>query len=118
MEEVKDVPNVQSKGAFLESLERNNTKIKHDRAVAIGESAELIYKRKVEDLEVNIKQMKRDQENMLDLSPTNSMSLIVASDFKADEYVKKDLALGIDIRNAEIELDIAKNRYNYLFGGK
>lgn len=106
----------EKQGAFLSSLKRNNKQIRDDRAVAIGESAQLIYKRAVEDLEVDIKQMKRDQENMLDLSPTNSMSLVVASDFKADEYVKKDLALGVEIRNAEIKLEIAKKRYNYLFG--
>lgn len=113
-EEVK----TQNQGAFLTSLKRNNKQIRDDRAIAIGETAELLYKRKVEDLDVAIKRMKRDQENMLDLSPTNSMSLVVASDFKADEYVIKDLALGIDIRNAEIELDIAKKRYTYLFGGE
>ena len=108
----------ETQGAFLSSLKRNNKQIRDDRAIAIGESAQLIYKRAVEDLEVGIKQMKRDQENMLDLSPTNSMSLVVASDFKADEYVKKDLALGVEIRNAEIKLDIAKKRYAYLFGGE
>jgi len=104
------------KGAFLTSLVRNNSKIKQDRAIAIGEDAQLLYKRKVEDLDVAIKRMKRDQENMLDLSPTNSMSLIVASDFKGEEYVKKDLELSVEIRNSEIELDIARRRYLYLFG--
>jgi hypothetical protein len=106
-----------NEGAFLTSLKRNNKQIRDDRATAIGESAQLLYKRAVEDLEVTIKQKRRDQENMLDLSPTNSMSLVVASDFKADQYVKKDLELSVDIRNAEIELEIAKKRYEYLFGG-
>ena len=110
-EEVKETT-----GAFLSSLKRNNKQIRDDRAIAIGETAQLLYKRKVEDLDVSIKRMKRDQENMLDLSPTNSMSLVVASDFKADDYVKKDLELSVEIRNSEIELDIAKKRYTYLFG--
>jgi Adenylosuccinate synthetase len=57
---------VEKQGAFLSSLKRNNKQIRDDRAIAIGESAQLIYKRAVEDLEVGIKQMKRDQENMLD----------------------------------------------------
>lgn len=105
-------------GAFLQSLKRNNVKIKADRAEAIGEIAELKYKRMIEDLEVSVKQMKRDQENMLDMSPINAMDLMVASDFNADEYVSKDIKLGVDIRNAEIKLDIAKARYAYLFGGK
>ena len=53
---------------------------------------------------------------MLDLSPTNAQSLIVASDFDADAYVAKDLKLGVDIRNTEIKLQVAKERYKILFG--
>jgi len=104
-------------GAFIQSLKRNNKQIRDDRAQAIGEDAQLLYKRAVEDLEVNINRMKRDQENMLDLSPENAISLKLASDFNADEYVKKDLELGVKIRNEEIKLEIAQKRYDYLFGG-
>ena len=53
---------------------------------------------------------------MLDMSPTNAQSLIVASDFDADSYVAKDLKLGVDIRNNEIKLQVAIDRYEYLFG--
>lgn len=104
-------------GAFIESLKRNNKQIRADRADAIGEDAQLIYKRQVEDLQMEITKMKREQENMLDLSPSHAQSLILASDFDAQEYVKKDIDLGVKIRNAEIKLEIAQRRYNYLFGG-
>jgi len=115
-EETKEL---EAKGAFAASLLRNNKQIRVDRASAIVEGAELIYKRKVEDLEVQIKQMKREQENMIDLSPTTAQSLVLASDFDATAYVVKDVNLGLKIRNAEIELEIAKKRYGYLFeGGK
>ncbi len=107
---------VETQGAFLASLKRNNKQIRDDRAQAIGEDAQLLYKRQVEDLEVSINRMKRDQENMLDLSPETAMSLKLASDFNATEYVSKDLELGVKIRNEEIKLEIAKKRYNYLFG--
>lgn len=103
-------------GAFVSSLKRNNKQIRDDRAKAICEDTEVLYKRQVEDLELAIKKMKREQENMLDLSPTNSQSLVLASDFNSTEYVTKDLELGVKIRNAEIKLEIAKQRYNYLFG--
>jgi hypothetical protein len=102
-------------GAFISSLKRNNKQIRDDRAASISEDTQLIYKRKIEDLELSIKKMKREQENMLDLSPTNAQSLILASDFKSDEYVEKDIELGVKIRNVEIQLEIAKKRYNYLF---
>jgi hypothetical protein len=111
-------PDKKKEGAFLVSLTRNNKEIRKDRAQAIGEDAELMYKRTVEDLEVSISRMKRDQENMLDMSPDNAMSLKIASDFDADEYTRKDLALGVKIRNEEIKLEIAKKRYQYLFGGE
>lgn len=103
------------KGAFVESLKRNNSKIKEDRAIAIAEAAELIYKREVEDLGIQIKQMKRERDAMLDLSPKDTNSLILASDFNAKEFVTKDLELGVRIRNLEIKLEIAQARYTELF---
>ena len=105
------------KGAFVTSLKRNNKQIRDDRAESIAETAEMLYRRKVEDLEVELKQMMRERDNMLDLSPTNAMSLVLASDFDAQGYVEKEIALGVKIRNTEITVGIAKERYSYLFGG-
>lgn len=106
------------KGAFISSLVRNNRKIREDRAVAIQEAAALVYKREVEDTEIKIKQLRREREAMLDLSPENSMSLVLASDFDEKAFVEKDLNIGIQLRNLEIKLEIAKARYNYLFSGE
>lgn len=103
-------------GAFVTSLKRNNRQIKEDRALSISEDAELIYKREIEDIKQEIKKIRRERENMLDLSPTNAQSLIVASDFKAKEYMQKDIQLGLKIRELEITLEIATERYKYLFG--
>jgi len=105
-------------GAFLASLKRNNKQIRDDRAQSIGEDTYLLYRRRIEDLQVNIKRMEREQENMLDLSPTNAISLVLASDFDADAYVDKDVELGVKIRNERIKLEIAANRFKYLFGGE
>ena len=105
-----------SQGAFIESLKRNHSKIRADRAEAIGESAEVLYRRTIEDIQMDIRQMERDLENMLDMSPYNALSLKVASDFNAAEYVAKDIDLGVKIRNAKIKLDIATERFEYLFG--
>jgi hypothetical protein len=105
-------------GAFFSSLKRNNKQIRDDRALAIVEDTELIYKRKIEDLELAVKKLRREQENMLDLSPTTAQSLVLASDFDSSAYVDKDVEIGVKIRNLEIKLEIAQNRYNHLFGGK
>ena len=109
---------LKKQGAFITSLKRNNKQIRDDRATAIADDAELMYKRKVEDIEVIIRKMKQDRENMLDLSPENAMSLKLASDFNAEEFIAKDLELGVKIRNEEIKLEIATKRYEILFGGK
>jgi len=105
------------KGAFVESLKRNNRKIREDRATAISEDTSLVYKRRVEDLEIAIKRMKRTQENMYDLSPADAHSLTPAKDFDCDKFVEEDIALGIKIRETEIKLDIARKQFTYLFGG-
>jgi len=107
-----DVP----KGDFISSLKRNNRKIRDDRAEAISEDAYIRYRRAVEDLEVGIKRMARERDNMLDLSPTNALSLVLATDFNSEEYVAKDIELGVRIRNAGIKLEIAKRQFKRLFG--
>jgi hypothetical protein len=107
-----------NKGAFVESLQRNNKKIREDRAQSIAEDAETIYRREIEDLRLIMKRKIRERENMLDMSPENSTSLIVASDFDAKAFVQKEIELGVEIRNLKIKLEIAEERYEYLFGKK
>lgn len=114
--ETTDVQKLDSMaGAFVESLKRNNKKIREDRAIAIAEDAQIIYKREVEDLELEIKKLRREREAMLDLSPTTADSLVLASDFDSKAFVQKDLDLGVKIRNLEIKLEIASKQYKYLF---
>ena len=106
-----------NQGAFLESLVRNNKKIRQDRAEAIGEDAQIRYKREVEDLEIKIRQLNRERESMLDMSPENAMSLVLASDFDSKAFVEKDIAMGVEMRNLQIKLEIASERFAHLFGG-
>jgi hypothetical protein len=106
-----------STGAFVASLKRNNTKIREDRANSIADDTQLMYKRQIEDLQVTIKRLKRDQESMLDLSPTTADSLVLASDFNSQQFVEKDIKIGVEIRNLTIKLEVATARYNHLFGG-
>ena len=112
MDELKTI----NSGAFIESLKRNNKQIRDDRATSIAEDAQILYKREVEDLELEIKKLRRERENMLDLSPTDAQSLVLASDFKSKEFVAKDIEIGIKIRNLEIKIEIARDRYKHLFG--
>ena len=103
--------------SFMDYLVRNNKQIRADRAEVIAEDTEIIFKRTIEDIELRIKKLRRERENMLDLSPDHALSLKLAENFSATEFVNKDLIIGVEIRNEEIRLEIAKKRYNYLFGG-
>lgn len=103
-------------GAFMQSLVRNNAKIRRDRAVSIAEDTQLMYKRELENMQIELKKLRRVRDNMLDLSPSDAQSLILAADFKSAEFVKKDMQLGIDMRNLEIAIDLATKRYTELFG--
>ena len=104
------------KGAFVGSLTRNNKKIRTDRAIAIAEEAQTQYKREVEDMELQLKRLRREREGLLDLSPTTADSLVLASDFDAKSFVSKDLEIGLKIRNLTIMIEEARPRYEHLFG--
>jgi len=106
------------KGTFVTSLRRNNKQIRDDRALAIAEDAELIFKREVEDITTALKVARRERDAMLDLGGSSTTNIISQSDFNAKEFVAKDLELGLRIRNLEIKLEIASNRYNELFTGR
>lgn len=108
-----------SEGGFLQqSLNRSNKQIRQERGDAIAEDLEIVYKRKVEDLEVEVKRSLRKQENAFDFSPTNSQSLVMAKELESVDILSQDLALSLDVRNLKIQLNLARHRYNILFGFK
>jgi|SRR5882672_8673563 len=104
------------KGAFTESLLRNASKIKEDRAITILRSAERLYRRKVEDIQAEIDDLETGRQAQLDLSPTDINSLVLASDFKSEDFYETDMKLTLKMREAKIRLEEAKARYQYLFG--
>lgn len=106
----------QAKGAFGMSLLRNASKIKEDRAITILRSAERFYRRKVEDLSDKISDLETARSAALDLSPTDINSLVLASDFKSDEFYANDRKFTMAIREAKVELEEMKTRYEFLFG--
>jgi hypothetical protein len=102
--------------SFMKMLTRGNKEIQKARALDISESLEMIFKRKVEDLASTLKKLKRRREGMLDLSPTNTQSLIVGKNFEPEKFLIEDLNFGIEIRETEIRHDIVLKRYEELFG--
>lgn len=116
METEAKEPKSSMQGAFMESLKRNNRKIRDDRAEAIHEDAELFYRRSIEDIRHKVKKLEREKENLIDLSPTSADSLVLASDFDSQAFVKKDIDLSVSIRNENIRLEAAEKSYRKLFG--
>lgn len=105
------------KGGFLnESLSRSNRQIRQERGDAIAEDLQIMYKRKVEDIDMDITRAVRDQKLAFDFSPTNSQSLVMAKDVKSVDILEADVATSVKIRELKIRLNIAKDRYNFLFG--
>jgi hypothetical protein len=104
------------KGALYQSLNRNNKDILKDRAETIGEDLEMTFKRGVENIEVKLKRLNRDRASMYDLSPTNTQTLILAKDLDAQLILENDNKMSIEIRQLEINLEIANERYLHLFG--
>lgn len=108
---------VSVKSGFLqESLSRGNKQIRLERGDAIAEDLEMVYKREIEDKEVAIKRLTRQQANAFDFSPTNSQSLVMGKEFDAGMVKDEDLKTSLSMHNETIKLSIAKKRYNYLFG--
>lgn len=103
-------------GSFREKLQRNNKEIRNDRADAIVEDAELIYSRTIQDIELENKKLGREREGLIDLSPSDKNSLVLASDFNAKGFVDKDLQIGLKIRENNIKLEVLRARYAELFG--
>ncbi|WP_435524531.1 hypothetical protein [Chryseobacterium indoltheticum] len=96
---------------------RNNDQIREDRARIIGEDAELIYRRRVEDIELKIKRLEREQDGLIDISPLDKNSLTFA-DFQPEAFVQRDIELSLIIRNLNIQLELTRTRFEYLFGKK
>lgn len=111
MKDLKETP-------FTKDLMRNFKQLKESRAESVAEDLEILYKRKIEDLCHKIRSYDRDRENIiLDLSPTSITSAaVVPSDFKPENFLRKDVEIGISRRSAVIELEIVVTRYNELFG--
>lgn len=113
-EEIKET---EVKGFLKESLLRGNKAIREQRGEVIWEDLEMVYKREVENKQIDLKKIDRRMANAFDFSVTNTHSLIMKrEDFDATEVMMEDLQLGLDREKTIDKLNIAKKRYNHLFG--
>lgn len=101
---------------FAASLSRSTNQIKGDRAQEISELLELDAKREVENRERDVIILERKKKSSIDLSPDNTYSIMKVKDFDPIEFVDAYNTLGLQIREAKIKLNNAKQTYNELFG--
>jgi len=104
------------RGKFYKNITQSNKSIREARASQIDRAVGLKYKRLVEDLETKKEDLRAARENATDLSPSHATSLVPAQDLDADVFVANDLQLTIKLLNIQIQLDAAKERYEYFFG--
>jgi len=115
-EEVNELKEVAVEAPFLsEMLSRTSKQIREDRGKDIYEDLEVEYQRKVQDLGREIDRLNREQNRAFDFSPNSSTSLVVKN-VKGVDVMEDDLKACVAIRELRIKANMAKERYNFLFG--
>jgi hypothetical protein len=103
-------------GQFYKIMAQSSKEIKQYKIAAITEGLNFAYKARIEEIEREIRSKKWRLEEMMDLFPSTTQSLVIGKDFNPKEFVTEDLQIHVDLRNLEIMLDIAKRRYKFLTG--
>ena len=103
---------------FSEILSATGTSVLKKRAEIINADAREAAKDQVNSIEKEIRQIKSKIMNLEDLSIKSTESLVVGTDFKAEEWVSQIFDLRDQLRNAEICLEIAKGIYDEYFTEK
>jgi hypothetical protein len=115
MSEVK-VKAVVKTGALAESLGRNGTKIRADRARQIADDSKVEFRRTVEDIGRDIRRLEISKEGLLDMNGDNELSIISSRDFNVDTFIKETVSIVKQIANKQIAYDLLAKEYEYLFG--
>src|SRR5687767_2387715 len=103
------------KGLFADKLYRPNSQIKRERADEIIEDAEIAYQRRVQDMARDLRNLKRDRDRMIDLSP-GTRDTLQFPDFRGSEFTEAHIKLTVDIYNLEKKVQLAMDQYQTLFG--
>ena len=108
---------VKESGFVRENLNRNAKQLRQDRAESIYEELQVRFDRRVQDLELDLKRLRREQNAEFDFNPANTHSLVFDK-VDAVQVQEKDEQTSMKIRETLIRLNDAKQRYNFLFGDK
>ena len=104
-------------GAFASSLKRTNKEIREERARQIASSAERTFRRYIEDIEEALEEKLLLRAAMLDMSPSNTHSILRADAIDSTKFVSSYSEIGLEIRELKIKRQEAKRDYAFLFEG-
>lgn len=114
----KSVKQEEIKGTLYQSLARSNKEIREERGKQLAKRLELTLRRDIEDLRYDKDELETKRENMYDFSPTNSQSLVMGKDVDPRGIMKQESDVSLQIRNINIQLELAEESYFRLFGIK
>ena len=102
------------RGALYASLARSNKQIREERGTDLVEELRVSYERRVQDLEMDISKILRNQKRNFDFGGTSTTSLVV-KDVNSKEIMDVDLAIELELHNLNVKLGHVKRRLKYLF---
>lgn len=103
-------------GALGAAIARSSNQVRDERARAIVEETRLVYRRRIEDKAMEVRQMENKQAEYLDLAPDNTHCLISAKSFNAEAFVATNVSLALGLKKAKEDLDILQSDFTRLFG--
>jgi len=103
------------KSSFFNNISRSNKELRQDRALIIAKATEKALRRKVEDFNDKLESLKLSLENLMDINPSNTHTIINPSDFDPGAYIRTAEEIDLKIRDITIRRDLAQERYEQLF---
>jgi hypothetical protein len=81
-----------------------------------GQEPQSIYKREIQNLARLIQYLKKQQEDLAAKTPTEAETSEITDAIDSGAYVSKEIEIAVKIRDLEKKLELAKKRYQFLFG--
>jgi hypothetical protein len=81
-----------------------------------GKEPQSIYKREIHNLARLIQYLKKQKEDLARMTPTEAETSEITDAIDSGAYVSKEIEIGVKIRDLEKKLELAKKRYQFLFG--
>ncbi len=81
-----------------------------------GRDRQMIYKREIQNLARLIQYLKKQQEDLAGMTPTEAQTSEITDAIDSGVYVSKEIEIGVKIREMEKKLESAEKKYQFLFG--